>query len=314
MSKLIKFVIPCLILVGGFLFYSNNPSQARQLQELRSQLKGDGCSYTLEYGSNSSCKRGFSFYNKTTVRNPEYFCPLYAAECISSMGEVASSAVPDILSRIESWVDSYDTGDGVIPVRAVLINSLKSFQEHPQLASSMQRVIEDQSSSVSSKKSALELITLLGKGGLKLEGTLIDLINQDDARLRVEALKALVNTESDKASSQLRAILVNESSNYPLMYEVLSVLTKAPNSMQAGLQKELKDLFAVTMDSVSWESRVKKAESPEDVKAVKKERDWLFLGFLRNKRNFEFFKGDEGKKLIKEMLAEQKKWRGISRA
>ncbi|MDH5681785.1 MAG: hypothetical protein OEZ36_09370 [Spirochaetota bacterium] len=72
------------------------------------QLNGKGCGFI------HSCEFSYTDYSGRNIRNPEYNCPIQAAECMDELGVSPDISIPSIKKAVAKMPAEYNTGDGII--------------------------------------------------------------------------------------------------------------------------------------------------------------------------------------------------------
>ena len=79
-----------------------------QEKVLVDQLNGKGCGFI------HSCEFSYTDYSGRNIRNPEYNCPIQAAECMDELGVSPDISIPSIKKAVAKMPAEYNTGDGII--------------------------------------------------------------------------------------------------------------------------------------------------------------------------------------------------------
>ncbi len=95
-----------LIAIPYRLIYSDE-------QLLAQQLQAEGCWFICDKHQDGLCDFEWSYFDRT-LRNPEYHCPMRAADCIAKQSKSFIQLLPNLEIAKSARLAEFDTGDGVI--------------------------------------------------------------------------------------------------------------------------------------------------------------------------------------------------------
>lgn len=253
---------------------------ADKISDLRKQLLGKSCTYNVEYNFDlhkPTCHKKNIVWRllRAGDTGSDFRCLGDAALCLAELN--AKEAIPDILIQIESAPDSYNTGDGMVAIRAPLLRSLIAFKDDPRILPVLTKVLASDAST-GALQAASEVAEAIGPKAKECESGLIGLIRKEvSTGVSLAAVKALLAQHSTDAEITFRELLAAPRKNYEVTAGLLSLLGKEPEEAKK-FSLMIKNLYEDLTQQSKWEKELTSASSVKEAEVLYYTRYWLSMG------------------------------------
>lgn len=233
MATLLSQNVSFRVLHGAVLLVLSacgSPQGDERTRELSEQLRGESCHFDAVCGYHST------IISKFTVRHPEHNCVAWAAQCLARIPEEAGPAVPALIEALRG-TDEFDTGDGVIHVRARIAEALGAVRDPRAVAPLIWSL---GASKPMARISILNALDAFAESASAIGPAVMPLLADTDVRVRARAAALLAKIRYPDALPRLMELV--ESAAEPELIGALAVYGEAAEGAAPVLIDKLQSL------------------------------------------------------------------------